>query len=57
MTMTSWTRAVFPTQVGVILADAVAWIIVEGIPHASGGDPYAIRSTKNQYKYSPRKWG
>ena len=40
---------VFPTQVGVILGKLAVWAVNEGIPHASGGDPYGA-SSKRWYR-------
>ena len=50
-------KAVFPTQVGVILLIDLSDDFEQGIPHASGGDPIKVVAEHLRDEYSPRKWG
>ncbi|EFK31504.1 hypothetical protein HMPREF9264_0721 [Lactobacillus delbrueckii subsp. bulgaricus PB2003/044-T3-4] len=40
-----------------ILSQAGQMLDSTGIPHASGGDPFAASAATTAGKYSPRKWG
>ena len=50
-------RIVFPTPVGVFLADAIESAGIERLPHARGGVSDPLVSTVTTSRSSPRPWG
>ena len=48
---------VFPTHVGVYLAEKLEKDLFEGFPHARGGVPYMFHPFEKPSPFSPRTWG